>query len=414
MSKTSKVKLPKEMTRKHLARAQREARQQRLLLIGITVAVVAVIGLIGYGILDQRVLQPRQPVADVNGTIITTAEFQSRVRYTRAQINSQISQLQAERQQFASDPSLSYFTQQIDQQLSSLQSEIADPVTLGSQVINTMVGEVLIRQEAAKRGISVPPADVRTAIEQQLFNYYRVPPTPTPEPTASPTPLVSPTPLPTPTVSITPTATPEPTFTPEPTATPVSEQAFNTMYNNYLAQLAQYGMTKDDLSTLMETSLLRTKLIESFGKDIPTTVEQVEFHYLNFETEQGAQTAETQLKSGVSFDDLYQQVQAGQVVSATGSLLSWTPTDELTQTIGSEFGEVVNSLSISQTSQIVTDTTSSGYFIFQLDGRMPLALTTSQIQSREQTAFQDWLNSQISGPGVNLYNDRYADRVPTS
>jgi hypothetical protein len=168
------------------------------------------------------------------------------------------------------------------------------------------------------------------------------------------------------------------------------------------------------LRALVETNLLRTKLIESFGKSMPTTVDQVEFHYLNFDTEQGAQTAETQLKSGTSFDDLYQRVQAGQVVSATGSLLSWTPTDELTQTVGSKFGEVLLSLGISQTSQIVTDTTGIGYFIFRLDGRMPLALTTSQIQSREQTAFQDWLNSQISGPGVNLFNNRYADRVPTN
>jgi hypothetical protein len=413
MSKASKVKLPKEMTRKHLARAEREARQQRLLLIGIAVVVVVAIALVGYGFLDERVLKQQQPVAQVNGKIITTADFQKRVRYTRAQITAQVNQLQAQREQFASDPSLSYFTQQIDQQLTSLQNQISDPVTLGGQVINSMVGEELIRQEAAKRGITVPPEEVQTSLEHN-FNFYRVPPTATSVPTASPTPVASPTPLPTPTVSITPTATPEPTFTPEPTATPVTEQAYNTMLNNYLTQLAQTGITKADLISLVESDLLRSKLTESFGKTMPSSTDQVEFHYINFETEAGAQAAEAQLKSGVSFDDLYQRVQAGQVVSATGDILPWTPTDELTQTLGSEFGDVVLSLGISQTSQIVTGTTGIGYFIFRQDGRTSLPLTDSQIQSRQQTAFQDWLTSQRNSPGVNLFNNRYADRVPTN
>ncbi len=413
MSKASKVKLPKEMTRKHLARAEREARQQRLLLIGIAVVVVVAIALVGYGFLDERVIKQQQPVAQVNGKNITTADFQKRVRYTRAQITAQVNQLQAQREQFASDPSLSYFTQQIDQQLTNLQSQLSDPVSLGGQVVNSMVGEELIRQEAAKRGIIVPPEEVKTALEHN-FNFYRVPPTATPAPTASPTPVASPTPLPTPTVSITPTATPEPTFTPEPTATPVTEQAYNTMLNNYLTQLAQTGMTQTDLNSLVESDLLRSKLTESFGKTMPSSTDQVEFHYINFETEAGAQAAEAQLKSGLSFDDLYQRVQAGQVVSATGNILPWTPTDELTQTLGSEFGEVVLSLGISQTSQIVTGTTGIGYFIFRQDGRASLPLTDSQIQSRQQKAFQDWLTSQRNSPGVNLFNNRYADRVPAN
>jgi len=413
MSKASKVKLPKEMTRKHLARAEREARQQRLLLIGIAVVVVVAIALVGYGFLDERVLKQQQPVAQVNGKIITTADFQKRVRYTRAHITAQVNQLQAQREQFSSDPSLSYFTQQIDQQLTSLQSQLSDPVSLGGQVINSMVDEELIRQEAAKRGITVSPEEVQTSLEHN-FDFYRVPPTATPEPTASPTPVASPTPLPTPTVSITPTATPEPTFTPEPTATPVTEQAYNTMLNNYLTQLAPTGMTKADLTSLVESGLLRSKLTESFGKTMPSSTDQVEFHYINFETEAGAQAAEAQLKSGLSFDDLYQRVQAGQVVSATGNILPWTPTDELTQTLGSEFGEVVLSLGISQTSQIVTGTTGIGYFIFRQDGRASLPLTDSQIQSRQQTAFQDWLTSQRNSPGVNLFNNRYADRVPAN
>jgi len=77
MSKASKVKLPKEMTRKHLARAEREARQQRLLLISIAVVVVVAIGLVGYGFLDERVLKQQQPVAQVTARL-------SRRRFSKA------------------------------------------------------------------------------------------------------------------------------------------------------------------------------------------------------------------------------------------------------------------------------------------------------------------------------------------
>ena len=44
MAKASKVKVPKEMTRKHLARAEREARQRRWLLIGLAVTLILALG----------------------------------------------------------------------------------------------------------------------------------------------------------------------------------------------------------------------------------------------------------------------------------------------------------------------------------------------------------------------------------
>jgi hypothetical protein len=411
MAKASKVKVPKEMTRKHLARAEREARQQRWLLIGLTAVMVLVVGLIGYGYLYENVLKLQQPVATVNGKVITTGDFQKRVKLANLQILSQLSQLQAQRAQFANDPQLSFFTQQIDQNISNLEGQLANPVSLGSQVLNSMVEDELIREEAARRNITVAPDEVQTAIEHD-YNFYRVPPTATPTPTTSPTPASSPTPQPTPTTSITPTSTPEPTWTPAPTATPVTEQAFNTQFNNYLAQLAQIGMTRDDFYALVQAGLLRQKLEEAFGKDVPTLADQVQFRYILFETEEGAQTAEAQLKAGLSYDDLYKRVEAGQVVSATTDLQPWTPTDELTQTFGSQIAEAVLSLTISQTSQIITGTPGIGNVILQQEGREVRPLTTSQIQTKQQEAFQAWLTSQRTGPSVNLFNNRYADRIP--
>lgn len=408
----AKVKVTQEMTRKHLARAEREARQQRWLLIGVAAVFVVVVGLVGYGYLDERVFKLQQPVATVRNTPITTGDFQKRVRFTRAQIISQISQLEAQRAQFAADPQLSYFTQQIDQNLGSLQQQLETPSLLGGQVLDAMVEEELIRQEAATRGVAVPADEVQTTIEHS-FDFYRVPPTATPTRLPTSTPASSPTPQPTATVSITPTATPAPTWTPEPTSTPVTEQAFTAEFGSYMSQLAQTGITENDYRELVRVSLLRNKLQETFSRDVPTSTEQIQFRYVFFETQDGAQTAEAQLKSGLSYDDLYARVQAGQVVSATGGLQPWTPTDEIADTFGPEIQQALLSLAISQTSQIVTDTYGLSYTILQQAGREVRPLTSTQIEDRQQQTFQAWLDSQRTGPDVNLFNNRYLDRMPT-
>lgn len=408
----AKVKGSKEMTRKHLARAEREARQQRWLLIGVAVVVVVAIGLIGYGYLDERVLRLQQPVATVKGKDITTGDFQKRVRFARTQITSQINQLQAQRAQFAADPQLAFITQQIDQQMGNLQTQLADPLSLGKQILDSMIEEELIRQESAKLGITAPAAEVQTAIEHS-FDFYRVPPTATPTRLPTVTPASSPTPQPTATVSITPTATPAPTETPEPTATPVTEQAFNTQYSNYLSQLAPVGITDADYHALVEASLLRPKLQETFSKDVPTSMDQVQFRYIFFETLEGAQTADAQLEAGLSYDDLYARTQAGQVISATGGAESWTPTDEIANSFGPEISQVILSLAISQTSSVITDTSGLAYVIIQQTGREARPLEPSQVQDRRDKAFQAWLDGQRTGTDVNLHNNRYLDRVPT-
>jgi hypothetical protein len=51
------------VTKKHLARQQRERIQNRYILITSIAIIVIVIGLIGYGLIQQYILQPQQPVA---------------------------------------------------------------------------------------------------------------------------------------------------------------------------------------------------------------------------------------------------------------------------------------------------------------------------------------------------------------
>ena len=66
----AKREQPKVITKKHLARVERERRQNRWIVIVSSVVLFVVVGLIGYGILDQTVLQMNKPVIKVGEDVV--------------------------------------------------------------------------------------------------------------------------------------------------------------------------------------------------------------------------------------------------------------------------------------------------------------------------------------------------------
>ena len=65
----------KIVTKKHLARVEREQRQKRIIMTSSLVVLVIVVILIGYGIIEQFIIEPNQPVAIVGDDKITTVGF---------------------------------------------------------------------------------------------------------------------------------------------------------------------------------------------------------------------------------------------------------------------------------------------------------------------------------------------------
>ena len=149
-------------TRKHLARAAREARQRRYIVIGTVVVAALVVLVVGFGVFDQTVLRPRQAVARVGDHNITRGEFVKAARFQRLQMVLQYSQLAQTAQLFGNDPqSQQYFQQQLDQ----ISSQLSDLNTLGRNVLTSLQNDQLIRNEAARRGITVSADELDKAYQ---------------------------------------------------------------------------------------------------------------------------------------------------------------------------------------------------------------------------------------------------------
>jgi hypothetical protein len=211
-------------TRKHLARLERERIQRRNILIVSTIVAVVIFGLLAYGLVDQLYLQGIRPVAEVNREKITTGEFQAQARYTRQRLIGNAVQTFQFMQYFGSSPETQASFQS---QLMQAQAQL-EPISVGQQVVDQLVDDALVRQEAEKRGITVSKEELDEAV-QEAFGYF-ADGTPTPKPTTEPVPTstLNPTQLALVPPTSTPTATPEITATVALTGTEIATNSAQT------------------------------------------------------------------------------------------------------------------------------------------------------------------------------------------
>lgn len=419
-------KKPKILTKKHIARLERERRQVTIVRTVAIIMIVIVLGLIGYGFLDVNYLQLQKPAVEVNGEKITIKQFQERVQLQRVNLVNIYQQYQFYQQSFGMD-----MTQQIQQLDYYLQS----PEAVGQLVIDQLIDEALIRQEAQKRGITVSDAEVEQAI-QEAYNFYpegtptpTITPTPfeyptltseqltlyphTATPTTAPTFTPAPTSTPDPSATATPTPTqasgrPTPTFVPEdipPTATPYTLEGFQTEYSNTVERFKGYGVSEATLRDVYRNNLLRQKLQDAIAAGLPTSEEQVWARHILVETEGEAVAIIQLLRNGSDFSRLAREFSKDTGSAAQGGDLGWFSRGVMvsefenaafTQPIG-EIGEPVKS--------------QFGYHIIQVLDRQELPLSSSQLERNRQNAFTEWLNSAKAAAQITTY-ETWKQHIP--
>lgn len=401
---------PRVTNKKHLARAERERIQRRWILIGVLITAAMVLGLIGYGWAEQVYLNPRRAVATVHGEKITSRDVQARYALARINLQARVKELQDFASMFGGDEN---FTATIQSQIEQYLALLDDPATMKRQVLDGLVEEALIRQEAQRRGIVVPASDVETAIQEAFGFYPHGTPTPAPIPTLAatytPLPTLTPTVGPSPTVTPTsePTATPTsgPSPTPRPTATPYTEQAFQQSYAEYINGIVAAGATEQDFRAQFEASLQRERLEQALQAEVTREEEQVHARHILVADEATALNVLDQLEAGKSWEDLAAGLSLDTSNKDQGGDLGWFGRGAMVK----EFEDAAFAAPVGETVGPVK--TDFGWHIIQVLGREMRPLDDAAYESARENALSRWLARAMADEGV-VIPDNWLDYLP--
>ncbi len=422
---------PQKNNKKHTAHLQVVHQQERAIWITAIVVAVVVIGLVAYGILAETVFLPYRAVANVNGDSINAGDFQKQVKLQRVQLIDQFNQYYQFAQMFGatdplSDPNFGQTLQQLYQQLNT-------PSAVGQTVLDYMIDDKLVRQEAARRGITVSAEEIDKAMEEGLGYYANGTPTPaptaaaiatstlnptalaivtitptgtpvTPAPTATPDPNVAPSETPT----QFPTATVGPTSMPLPTATPYTLEGYQTAFDEQFTFLnEQTGMSLEDYRKFYEGFLLRDKLLADVTKDLASSQEKAWARHILVSDSAVAVSLVEKLRAGDDFAKLAAEFSLDTSNKDQGGDLGWFGKGVMV----APFEDAVFSLPVGQISDPVQ--TDFGWHIVQVIAREVTPLSSDEFEQYKQTFFSDFLKELRNSSEITTNDEFWQEIVPT-
>ena len=424
----------KIVTKKHIARQEKEQKQRKVILISVISILAVVILLIAYGALSKTVLLAGKTVAKVNDDKITVEQFQKRVRYERQNLS------QTYQNYYSSG-----FAQFLQSYMLQIQNQLDNYISFGSTVLDNMIAEKLIVQKAQELGFTVSDEEIDKEI-QENFGYY-----PNGTPTVAPTEEYRPTStlsaqqlalITTPTIMPTdpPTATPEgitatpdltlmptdavaatateviPTVTPTveatatpipPTATPYTKEGYDNLYSTMVAGLDAATKFGDaDFREYVRNIIYSQKLYEYVTQDIATEQDMVWARHILVATEDEAKAVLDRLNAGEDFAALAAELSSDTSNNTNGGDLGWIYQGQMV----TEFDTAIWSLEIGELSQPVK--TSFGYHIIQVLGHENRQLSADELSSAKSTVYQNYID-ELKTSATITKNDVWASVVPS-
>jgi len=325
-------------------------------------------------------------VAKIGDGKITAKQFQARVRLQRQQIINQYLQYSQYAQMFDGDAFI--FLQQMESRLAPENAE-----ALGQEVLDSMISEVLLMQEADRRGSTVSEAEIDARI-QAAFGYF-----PNGEPTATVTPtevimptisaqqatIVTITPMPPLELTPSKTAIPAPTSTPQPTATPLTLQSFEESKFKSMETFKGLGFTEADYRQLVKADILRERLFNVITDEIKPVQDMVWARHILVLHEATAIQVRERILKGEDFAVVAAEVSIDESNKDQGGDLGWfgkgvmiAPFEEAA--FSQKVGEIGNPVQ-----------TDFGWHIIQVIGHEERPLTADQFDQAKQAAWNKWL-----------------------
>lgn len=406
-------------SRKEVLLARKQAQQTRQIRLGVAIVGGLLLVIFLAAAINELIIAPNRAVAVVNGEEISLSDWQDRVRFERAQ---RIILLENQLEAFQGNVGI------VQQFAGQTISELLQPEQLGQAALNQMIDEVVIRQQAEARGITVTDADVETEIGQ-TFNFFEGGlPTPFPTATATIEPTPSITPLPTAVITdIVPTNTPfptptlGPTNTPAPTATAVSAESFQQEFSGFMTQFDDLGVSEEQYREIVRAQLYRQRLMDELAveQELSDSAEHASFFVLQFDTEEEANEAAALIAAG-DYLEVWNEVRSlvpDPETTSTGiaTEVLWRTQDAVTTNYGLEVAEAAFSLSIGDPSGIISrtvDASTTRYYLLQVSGREVRPLSASEYQTLQLENLAALIDEQLVGNLTLTEYDR--GRTPTN
>jgi hypothetical protein len=421
--------------KRHVAHLEQVARQDRAIKIGAAITIALVLGLAIYAIVIDPAIKPHRPVASVNGVWITVEQFQAEGKIQRLQLLSQYNQYLQYAQMFGVTDLAN--DQNFGPAIQKLQTQ-SDPLTLGQAVLDTVIDDELIRQEAKKRNITVSAQEVDEELQAGLGYFPKGSPTPTltsapvieltlnatelalititPTP-GTITPTITPTldPSITPTITFTPTATvtagpsptPPATLTPMPTSTPLTLQGYQEQLKTQVAGLnTQAHLSESEFRGYYENQIYRRKLEEAVVADLKPIEEMVWARHILVATEAEAQQVIARLQKGEDFGKIAAEVSLDTTSGPKGGDLGWIAKGSTV----AEFQDAAFAMKIGEISSKPVQS-SAGYHIIQVIGHENRPVAGADFQKYKDQTFLDFLQKLRDASKVEEY-DIWKEVVP--
>jgi len=268
-----------------------------LALVALVLAIVAV--MVGNALVREYVITPGQPVATVNGQVVSAGTYARFLRFRGFELQRQLAQFQQPPN--VGGRTAAFRTSDLETQLQGLTFNAG---------VELAVAE-LIRQEAAARGLRVSDADLRR--EREAFVAGPPPPTPAPTVTTG-TPAAA-----TPDARMPPTPSPAPArAAPSPTPTPGFDERYRRLRD---------ALQLDEAT--VERFLTDKALRRTFGAvliaDVLGGTPQARVAHIQAASKDEAEKAAVRLANLQPFDVVAREVSTEADSREAGGDLGWVP-----------------------------------------------------------------------------------------
>ncbi len=370
MAKTKRTR--GKITRRQIARRKKDSQQQKVLIWIAVIVSVTILAITVYGAITET-LKARRPVARVGEVMITITDFKIRQYYERwmarlqvysyQELLNQVQVLDTEPDDGIETPiesSENAYVQQLQLNISNLESQLSEDLSsfFAGQVLDTMIEEELVRQEAAVRGLTVSEEDVDLTIEEFMgFGASSVTVTDT-------------------------------------LATPDPQEVEETLGQFKTNVLEPSRFTEDEFRTMIRTGLLRAQLKEILGENVALVEDQVQITLLVVTTEEDGNALTTRINDGgEDVGAIITELTEDDEDNSYGYEAPWLPLGYLGSQLSMDIERVAFNTPPGRASEPILGPEDS-YYVIYVNGHEEQPLSDDLLYQTRAQEYNNWLIKQ--------------------